>query len=305
MSQPKLALPMSKCENCPYNLFLYSSKNCYMCRGSSYLEDSFYCDVALQAKNSADSSSCKNIELCYGCLDSANLYNCDSCQDCRDCRDCTLCFECASCTDCFGCVGLRHKKFHILNEPYAPEAYAKKIQELQKKPWQENVNEFQRLKETLPHISMRGHSNENVTGDHASNCKNCHWCFGAAECEDCVYMQDEVYRCKDSVDITHSHGAELGYDLVSTDAAYNCSSCFWLEHCRDCTYSYNLISCSNCFMSAYLREKKFYILNEPYSESAYFEKVAEIKHWLKSKNLYGQNLIYLALKDTPEISYNL
>lgn len=298
----KLALPISKCENCDYNVFLYASKNCYMCRGASHLEDCFYCDVSLNGKTSADSSFCKNFELCYSCVDSVNLYNCNFCYDCRDCRDCDFCLECASCSNCFGCSGLRHKEFYIFNKPYSKEAYSANIEKLKTLPHEEIEKKFHQEMLLIPRIAVRGSNNENSTGDHLNNCKNCQWCFGAAECEECIYIYEEMLRCRDCADLTHTHNAELCYDCLTVDNAYNCNCSFWLENCRDCEFGYCLHRCSDCFMSTYLQGKKFYILNEPYSESDYRKKVLEIRGWLLEKKLYGQNLIYLALKDTTEIT---
>lgn len=305
MKMPKLALPMSKCENSDYNVFIYRSKNCYLCRGSSYLKNCFHCDIGTNGKNSSDCTHCNDFEWCYSCVDSKNIYNCNFCSDCRDCHDCFFSTDLLSCENCFGCVGLRHAKFHIFNKPYSEKEYHEQVAKLLKKQQREIEETVEQIAKSMPRIGVRGTNNENCTGDHLNNCKNCLWSFSAVESEDCIYVYDEIFRDRDCVDITHVHNSELCYDCVSVDAAYNCNFCFWLEHSRDCEFGYNLIRCENCFMSTYLRGKKFYILNEPYSETDYLKKTSEIKSWLREKNLYGQNLIYLALKGTPEINQYL
>lgn len=301
MQTPRHHLAIASCENCDYNVFLYASRNCYMCKGSSHLEECMYCSVSKKLKTGVDCSYTINSELCYECVDCDSCYNSNFCQDCKDTSDSEYCYDCNGCTNCFGCVGLRRAQYHIFNKPYTKEAYESKIAELKAYP-EIAAAEFEKLKLATPRRFIHGHGNEASTGDYMVSCKNCNFSFGAEQCQDCAYIYEEMFKCRDSVDLTHSHNSELCYESGTMDNNYNCDFMFWATNSRDSQYCYCVHGCENIFMSTYMQHKKFHILNQPYEEKAYFEKVAEIKNWLREKNLYGQNLIYLALKDTPEVA---
>lgn len=298
LKTPKHCSPTEDCENCPYNTFLYRSKNCYLCSASSILQDCYYVQLSYNCRDCADSTYCHDCELCYECVDCQKCYNCNFCQDCSGSTDLQFCYDCRGCKDCFGCVSLRQKQFFIFNEPYgsreAYEAQLKKIGDTDAK--------FESLKRKTPRMATHELRNENCTGDYIYNNKNCFYCYNAEGSQDGLYLYDEIVSVRDCCDCTHITNSELCYDCGSVDFSYNCNSTMWCVHSRDCEYCYCLMNCRNCFMCTYIRNKSFWILNEQYGEKDYFLKVAEIKKWLREKGLYGQNLIYLALKDTPEVA---
>lgn len=299
LREPRLALPVINCENCEYNSFLYKSKNCYLCFASSYLEDCFHSDICISCKDSSDLAYCKECELCYECVDCLKCYDCAFSQDLANCSNCWFSFDCIGCTDCFGCVGLRRKKNHLFNEPLSPDEYVRQV-----KRYKDGINDplirkeiedrVEALQLSTPRLYMRGLSNDHVFGDYANNCKNCYMAFNANENQDSLYLYDEVYANKDSVDLTHTHKSELCYETGSCDRSYNCNYMFISVDNRDCEYCYFVEQSEHCFMSVNLKRKKFHILNEPYSEADYHQKVAEIKAELERDGLHAENLLYLA-----------
>jgi len=60
----------------------------------------------------------------------AQCYNCNFVLITRLSRDSEFLYECIGCDHCFMCAYMRHKQYHILNVPYSPEAYEKKVQEI-------------------------------------------------------------------------------------------------------------------------------------------------------------------------------
>lgn len=293
---PKHTLPMQENVNCPYNLFLYRSKDCYLCFASSYLESCFFIDTASYDKDCMDGDYVNNCELCYECLHCAHCYNCDFCQDCKSCTDCIFCFECQSSTNCFGCVGLKRKEFHIFNKPYSKEEYFKKLPELKKMPEAEVRAEMEKLRLQFPHPPMHQTGSENVTGDYIWSSKNCFMCFHTEAAQDSAYLYEEIVRLKDCVDCTHIQDCELCYNLMSASGCYNVDCSWWVTDSSDCMYSFCLQTCKNCFGCTYLAHKEYYILNEPYSKEEYFKKVAEIKEELGQKGLHGKFLIADAME---------
>src|SRR3989344_4830584 len=50
----------------------------------------------------------------------------------------------------------------------------------------------------------------------------------------------------------------------------------YLENCTDCTFCFDLKGCKNCILSTNLRNKEFYILNEPHTKEEYEKKLQEL-----------------------------
>lgn len=297
LSQPK-TIPGQENINSDYAVFLYRGKNCYMCYGSSYLEDCYYIYTSTNCKDCTDSTVLRECELCYEGIDLNNCYNCDYCQDCLNSTDLKFCYDCMSCNDCFGCVGLRHKKYHIFNEQYDSRSdYLKKSNEVKEMSIEEIYEKLEKLQLRTPRIAFHGKGNQNSFGDYVYNSKNCYMVFDVKKCQDCYYLYDEVLNDKDCVDCSHIHNSELCYDCMTIDFAYSCNHCFWLTNSSDCDYCYMVFGCKHCFGCVHVRQKEYYILNQPYEKEEYFAKVAEIKKDLAAKGLAGENLLYLALKN--------
>ncbi len=293
---PKIHLPMQDCENCPYNSFLYKSKDCYLCYSSSFLESCFYLNSSSSDKDCADCEYINRCELCYECIDSQGCYNCDFCRDCKNCTDCNFCYDCLGCRNCFGCVGLRKKEYYIFNQKYSKEDYRKKLLEAKRLPRLEIEKKVQSLRLNYSHPPMRLLNAENTFGDYVENAKNCYMAFDAEKIEDCFYVYDEIVGLKDCTDCTHIQDCQFCYNLMSAYQCYNVDSSWWIVNCRDCEYGFCNNGCSNCFGCVNIRRKEYYILNKPYSKDGYFKKTREIKADLGKRGLYGKYLIMDAVE---------
>ncbi|MEK7630318.1 MAG: hypothetical protein AAB432_02985 [Patescibacteria group bacterium] len=112
--------------------------------------------------------------------------------------------------------------------------------------------------------------------NHAGHLKNCYLLFHADRVEDSVcgfYLTD----CKSVFDCGPIMSSELCYDTMHS---YKNSRCVGLRsqviESIDCNFLKDCANCQNCFASANLRNKKYYILNKPYTKEEYFK---EIKKW--------------------------
>ena len=112
--------------------------------------------------------------------------------------------------------------------------------------------------------------------NHAGHLKNCYLIFQADFNEDCacgVYLK----RNTSLLDCSNALNSEWCYDCMHIFKNSRCVGTMGnvtetLEgiFLRDCD------NCQNCFASANLRNKKYYIFNEPYTKEKYFEA---IKKW--------------------------
>ena len=106
--------------------------------------------------------------------------------------------------------------------------------------------------------------------------KNCYLIFFADFNEDCMYGH-YLLKNKSLLDTSLAMQSELCFDSMNV---FKCSRCVGargnVTESLDCYFLRDSDNCQNCFASANLRNKKYYIFNRPYIKEAYFE---EIKKW--------------------------
>lgn len=302
---PKHFAPRQDDENSEYTSFCYRAKSCYMCFACDYLEDSFHMHHSQHVKDCTDGMGLWESEISYECMDTFKFYNCDFVWNGANNRDCFLCEDLRGCSNCFGSSGLRQAEYLIFNQKFSKEEYMAKVAELKKEffetgGWfnEENriMKKFNEVRFGAPHCQWQQLRCENVVGDYNTNSKNCYAGFDLDNCEDCTYVWN-CFNTKDSVDGLYVHSGELCHDLMSSHTVYNVDSSFWMIGCSDCKYGYCCHQCEHCFGCTNLKHKRFCILNKQYTEEEYFKKVGEIIAELKEQGIYGENLIYLAMKD--------
>jgi hypothetical protein len=86
----------------------------------------------------------------------------------------------------------------------------------------------------------------------------------------------EIENSKDCVDNTMIDGLEQSYGNV------NCQKCYKIFFSTDCSessdlwFSFDMVGCMNCFGCVGLRNKNYYIFNQPYSKQDYNENIKEL-----------------------------
>jgi len=104
--------------------------------------------------------------------------------------------------------------------------------------------------------------------------KNCYLLTNSDFNEDCFYGC-ELEKSKNCADTNLVNESELCYEIV------NCQKCyrvFWSEDCEACNdvwFSRDLRGCQSCFGCVCLRNKKYYIFNEPYTKEEYEKKLRQ------------------------------
>ena len=135
----------------------------------------------------------------------------------------------------------------------------------------------------------------------AGDPKNCYLSFGLSYPENCTYVIWGAH-VKDSMDCHMIFDSELCYGCVNIVKCYKSLFSFDCESCDEVILSKNCIGCSNCFGCAGLKNKSYYIFNQPFSKEEYTRKLKEFdlgsrksfkklyeesfKQWIQSPHKY-------------------
>ena len=178
--QVSLAVSYTTMLNSDFCHMANNLKNCYLVTHSNNNEDCAYASALTFSKDCYDVLSCAKCESSYELVESSGCYKTYFSQNCTDCINVYFSENLVNCSDCFGCVNLRHKKYHIFNQPYSKEEYLKKLKKLSIGS-HKSIQEFKRTAQELwkkhPVKYMHGAKNVNVAGDYIYNSKNVLNCY--------------------------------------------------------------------------------------------------------------------------------
>jgi len=264
-------------------------KNSFMVFNSDYVEDSAYIFSTAHINKSFDCELSNQLELCYGCFNNSNCYRTVYSVDCESCHDSILCRSCVSCANCFGCANLKSKFYHIFNEPYSKEEYAKKMASLEldtysgfSKVMDEAYSFWKKHPLKFAHVKQ----NLNVSGEYVFNSKNVKEGYRIMEdAEDCRFCQFILLGpekgCYDHT--SWGKGAENIYEAIQIgDGSYNIKfsvGCY--TQAKDIEYSLFCTGGKNLFGCVSAHHKQFCILNKQYTEKEFNELVLKIREHMK------------------------
>ena len=288
---PRKAQNLISCENCDFNNNLWNGKNAYLSFMSSYLVDCYYDYASWDVKDSIEVWYSKFIQLSHTIIASENLYQCYECERCFNSNNLHFCKRLTGCSDCFGCYGLKHKRFHIFNEPVGETEYrdflaaAELGSSVARERWRER---FGTLLRGLPReASVADDFSEEFTGNYVFRTARSEQCFVATDVEDSSWLFESA-RIKDSADLDFSYTCTLCYDSAS---AINCYQSAFLDNCqecRDCYYLVQCMQCSNCFGCIGLKRKSFCIFNRQYSEQEYRRLMSALVANMRGRGEWGR-----------------
>ncbi|MDD5055407.1 MAG: hypothetical protein PHZ00_04025 [Candidatus Peribacteraceae bacterium] len=279
--------------NSEYTNLSQRNNNCYLIFAGNDNEDCYYGTYLHRNHRVVDGFLTFDSESCYEVIDAYNCNRLFFSEDCRNCSDSLLLKSCQGCQNCIGCVNLVNKNLHIGNQPCTKEEYTKKLNEITHNRAAFLVAEqtFQALILQHPHKALSGYSNENVTGDHITNCRNVRECFDMTHDEDCKYCvwMHQSRNCYDCYGWGMT--GELGLENHLTGQGfYNVqfSESSWgnvsnLMYCRYC-----LDTSSNLFGCIGLRHKEYCILNKQYTKEEYESILPKLIEHMIEHGEYGQ-----------------
>lgn len=91
-----------------------------------------------------------------------------------------------------------------------------------------------------------------------------------------VAYGSRVQSVKDSFDIYDLLEGSLCYAVTACQKMYSSAFSEKSENCTDCAFVYGCKGCTNCFGCTNLRNKSYYIFNQPYSKEEYRKKILEM-----------------------------
>ena len=281
-------------ENSEYCESIADCKNCYLISECSHCEDCLYAYWIQKTQDSIDNCYLHGCERCYEVSDSFNCYRLKYSSNCQSCSDSVFLDNCISCSNCAFCVNLRHKAFHIFNEPCSKEEYASRLAALgldDSKNFEQARMRFHDLVSGQPRKHLQIEQSQSCVGDYIRNAKNCYTVFHCYDAEDCSYGEHVWRGAKDCMDVhTAGRGAELLYECTNTNmGAYHSMFCRYCWGCRFTEYSNFCVNSSHLFGCVGLQAgNKFCVLNKQYTESDYHALVAQIKTNMRRDGEYGE-----------------
>ncbi len=133
--------------------------------------------------------------------------------------------------------------------------------------------QFKELMNKTPRLSLLVY--ESVNSEYtnfAGRNKNCYLIVSSGEAENSMYGY-RYMKTKDVVDSEDVRNSELCYECFQCSHVYKAVFCSKCENSHDIYLSYNCHGCSHCFGCVNLRNKSYYIFNQPYSKEEYTQKI--------------------------------
>ncbi|OGI64422.1 hypothetical protein A2733_01285 [Candidatus Nomurabacteria bacterium RIFCSPHIGHO2_01_FULL_40_20] len=138
--------------------------------------------------------------------------------------------------------------------------------------------QFMELGKVAPRIALwQVNSVNSDTSNYIVDSKNCYMCFTAlGGNEDCMYSSylTESTNC---LDCDHITKCDRCYESFNCDSCYNCKFSVDSTTCRDSWFLRDCNNCSDCFGCVGLKDRQYYIWNEPYTKEKYESKLKEFK----------------------------
>ncbi len=291
LAVPHLSLLQENAVNSPWINYETDDKNCYLNFGGHLNEDCAYNQYNLKTKDCLDNFWLMKSEYGYESILCENSYRIMWSTFCYDCRDTYASLDCRNCSNIIGCTGLRHKQYHIFNEPVSKEEYETFVKENMSGSYEKHQALLHKAREfwkSRPQRATFIEKSVNCKGHLIFESKNCSECLSVEKGEDSKYAV-YVLESKDSQDITSIWKSELCYDSIG---AMSTSSVLFtagaLDSASRVQYSKLVFACQDCFGCINIKKKQYCILNTQYSKSEYEKLRDRIIADMRERGEYGE-----------------
>ena len=142
------------------------------------------------------------------------------------------------------------------------------------------LEQFSALQKLVPLSQYLNVSSARIINSPYTNCagdiENCYLIFGALDDRNCAYSH-YIEGALESFDMLYSEKVEKCYEGFDIDSSYKVFFSQSSQNCIDSMFLFDCKNCNNCIGCSGLRNKSFYILNEPYTKEEYMKKKKELK----------------------------
>ncbi|MCR4328409.1 MAG: hypothetical protein NUV53_02715 [Patescibacteria group bacterium] len=142
------------------------------------------------------------------------------------------------------------------------------------RPFFEQFKEMYTQVPTLSLDVVNCHDSEYVS--YCGDDKRCYLDIAGEANMDCYYTKFVKYSTH-CADCSFVYNSELAYECVNCHRVNNCSFLNRGLDCHNVHLSYDCRGCTDCFGCWNLRNKQYYIFNQPYAREEYKKKIAELK----------------------------
>ncbi len=282
---PIFSLQNMKTENADYCNSVENVKQSYLAFVAyGGTQDAYFSYNTIHSKNQYYSLFTYDGELNFYDMRTYRCYQTVYVEESNGCRDCAFCFQMEECSHCLFCSNLRHKEYHLYNQPCSKEAFEEQMQALDLGSvagFRRAQAEYARIRREAVHRATMVVNCEDSLGHHLNgsrNCVNAYEGINAENIAECLSFNDarNAYR-------VYGFGGEPDtiYNCTSIVRSQLCAFCMWAYYCFDCFYCINVHNCKDCFGCAGLRNKQYCIMNKQYSREAYFELRERIVEHMK------------------------
>lgn len=139
--------------------------------------------------------------------------------------------------------------------------------------------QLQQLHQRVPRVALTNTNSENSDyTNYAGNDKNCYLIFANANGhnENCAYGKC-FSACRDTVDGLYLQDCELVYNSIDCRSCYRVAHAQYCSNCSEAMYVEDCNNCQNCIGCKGLRNKQYYIFNQPYSKADYERKLHSLQ----------------------------
>lgn len=165
--------------------------------------------------------------------------------------------------------------------------------------------QFRELMRIVPHMCVANDSS-NVNSEYANQTgflKNCYLVFDSDYCENSLYLHTGKHSIS-SMDSLRPFHCELCYECVDCMGCYRTFFSQNAENCSDSWFLRDCKGCRNCFGCTNLRNKEYYVFNEPVGKEKYEQTLKEFRLSSRSGLSHAQKTIHEWILRQPTKSHH-
>ncbi len=271
-----------------------NSKNIYLSSVIIESDTVLYSRYAIQCR---DCISCFNLTKCEACIRISRSAFCSRCIDgelLENCHDTYFTSYSKGCSYCYGCINLRQKQYHIFNRPYSKNEYERRLSELLKLAYLDQKKLVDDFTITQMRRGVIHERSVDVEGQEIYFSKNCrhssmmNFVSDSAYCFEVTSFSRNNQTVYNLYDCTIVGDIAIGYEMVGGGRSSRIKFGVITDDCMNLEYCMYCYGCENLFGCIGMRQKKYCILNQPYSKDEYIKTKDEIiKSMLKNEE-YGK-----------------